>query len=118
VVASALVSTLATAVFALAPSPALAIPALILLGGALAGIFPAVLGFASARYPAHSGTVFGILFTLALGGGMTLPWLTGQVAAAWGLRVALGLVALQFLAVLALQLVTTARAGRASAAGR
>jgi fucose permease len=79
----------------------------VVTGAALAGIFPAVLGIAGARFPAHSGTVFGILFTMALCGGMTLPWLTGQAAAAWGLRPALGLVVLQFLAVLVLQWLVT-----------
>ena len=64
-------------------------------------------------------TVFGVLFTMALTGGMTLPWVTGQAAAAWGLRPALFLVVVQFAAVFALQLrVTAGRAGRTSAAGR
>ncbi len=100
-------------------APYLAVAMVVVLGAALAGIFPAVLGVAGSRYPAHSGTVFGILFTMALSGGMTLPWLTGQAAAAWGLRPALGLVVLQFLAVLALQwLVTAGRARPASAGGR
>jgi fucose permease len=89
------------------------------LGAALAGIFPAVLGAAGSRYPAHSGTVFGMLFTMALAGGMTLPWVAGQAAAAWGLRTAFGLVAAQFLAVLALQgVVTTVSARRGSASSR
>jgi len=49
---------------------------------------------------------------------MTLPWVTGQAAAAWGLRPALGLVALQFLAVFALQwLVTAARGGLSAGRG-
>jgi hypothetical protein len=42
---------------------------------------------------------------------MTLPWVTGQAAAAWGLRPALGLVVPQFLAVFALQWIVTARRG-------
>jgi len=61
--------------------------------------------------------VFGLLFTMALAGGMTLPWVTGQAAVAWGLRPALGLVALQFLAVFALQWLVTAGRGRPSIAG-
>jgi membrane protein implicated in regulation of membrane protease activity len=55
---------------------------------------------------------------MALTGGMTLPWITGQAAAAWGLRPAFGVVALQFVAVLLLQLVTAGRAARASAGTR
>ena len=45
---------------------------------------------------------------------MTLPWVTGQAAAAWGLRPALGLVVVQFLAVLALQWLALSQAGRPS----
>jgi fucose permease len=119
VLASAAASAVVTALLATATAPYLAVAMVVLLGAALAGIFPAVLGVAGSRYPAHSGTVFGILFTMALSGGMTLPWVTGQAAAAWGLRPALGLVVLQFLAVLALQwLVTAGRARPASAGGR
>jgi fucose permease len=72
---------------------------IIVTGLALAGIFPTVLGIAGARYPGHSGTVFGILFTVALTGGMTLPWLAGHLAAWAGLRVVFVLVAANFVAV-------------------
>jgi len=44
-------------------------------------VYPAVLGLAGSRFPAHSGTVFGVLFTMALTGGMTRPWVTGRAAA-------------------------------------
>jgi fucose permease len=106
-----------TALLVTATGSLLAVAMLVVLGVALAGIFPAVLGVAGSRYPAHSGTVFGILFTMALSGGMTLPWITGQAAAAWGLRKALGLVVLQFLAVLALQWLVTAGRARPATAG-
>jgi fucose permease len=119
VLASAGTSAAVMALLVTAKAPFLAVAMVVLLGAALAGIFPAVLGVAGSRYPAHSGTVFGILFTMALSGGMTLPWVTGQAAAAWGLRPALGLVVLQFLAVVALQwLVTAGRARPATAGGR
>ena len=112
--ASAATSAVVMALLVTATAPYLAVAGVVLLGAALAGIFPAVLGVAGSRYPAHSGTVFGILFTMALSGGMTLPWVTGQAAAAWGLRPALGLVVLQFLAVVALQWFALSRAGRPS----
>ena len=44
------------------------------------------LGVAGSRFAAYSGTVFGIIFTIALVGGMSLPWAVGQVAAARGMR--------------------------------
>lgn len=112
VLASAGASAVAAALLVTASGPRLAVATVVCLGATLAGIFPAVLGVAGSRFPAHSGTVFGILFTMALAGGMTLPWVTGQAAAAWGLRPALGLVVLQFLAVFGLQAVVTAGRGR------
>jgi len=120
VVGSALLSAAAVAVMIASRAPWLAIAMAVAVGATLAPIFPAVLGVAAARFPARSGTVFGLLFTMALAGGMTLPWLTGQLAARHGLRLAVGLASLQFLAVAALQLaaVRAGSAGRRSAAGR
>jgi len=37
----------------------------------------------------YSGTAFGILFAIALTGGMILPWAVGQIADAYRLRLAL-----------------------------
>ena len=115
VLLSAAASAFGTVLLVTASGAALAVASVVALGATVAGIFPAVLGVAAARFPAHSGSVFGILFTMALAGGMTLPWVTGQAAAAWGLRPALGLVVLQFLAVFALQWLVTAGRGRVSA---
>jgi fucose permease len=116
VVASALASAVAVVLLVTASRPLLAVAVVVALGATLAGIFPAVLGVAGSRFPAHSGTVFGLLFTMALTGGMTLPWVTGQAAARWGLRPALGLVAGQFLAVAALQWIVTAVSARRGSA--
>lgn len=90
------------ALAALAPSPAVAAIAIVLCGGSLAGIYPAALGIAGDRFQSHSGTVFGILFTVALSGGMILPWLAGQIGGAAGLRWVFAMVAASFAAVLAL----------------
>jgi FHS family glucose/mannose:H+ symporter-like MFS transporter len=116
VMASAGASAVASALLVTASHPSLAVAMVVALGATLAGIFPAVLGVAGSRFPAHSGTVFGLLFTMALSGGMTLPWVTGQAAAVWGLRSALGLVVAQFLAVFALQWLVTAGRGRPGSA--
>jgi MFS transporter, FHS family, glucose/mannose:H+ symporter len=96
-------SAASVALLAAARGPVQAVVAVVVTGAALAGIFPTVLGVAGSRFASHSGTVFGILFTMALTGGMTIPWLTGHVAARVGLRLALGLTVAQFLAVFALQ---------------
>ncbi len=109
VLASALASAVAVGLLVTATRPPLAVAMTVAIGATLAGVFPTVLGIAGARFPAHSGTVFGLLFTMALAGGMTLPWATGQVASAWGLRPALGLVVVQFLAIFALQWLAVGR---------
>jgi len=58
---------------------------LLLLGTALIGlsygpIFPTTLAVAGDRYPQRAGTVFGLLFSIALIGGMMFPWAFGQVS--------------------------------------
>jgi fucose permease len=119
VLASAVASALVVVVLVTASRPYVAVAMAVILGATLAGIYPAVLGVAGSRFPGHSGTVFGVLFTMALTGGMTLPWVTGQLAAARGLRPALALVAVQFLAVAALQwTVIAVSARRPSASSR
>jgi fucose permease len=116
VLSCAAVAAFGVGLLAAATGPAMAVPAFVLTGAALAGVFPTVLGIAAGAFPARTGTVFGILFTLSLLGGMSLPWLTGQIAAVHGLRPALFLVALQFLAVAAFQgVVSRVARGRRSA---
>jgi fucose permease len=102
VIACALASAAGTALLAASHHPAVAVVAVAWLGAALAGVFPTALGIVGARYPGFTGTVFGLLLTAALTGGMLLPWLTGQVGEAHGLRPALAVVAAQFLAIAAL----------------
>jgi fucose permease len=102
IVGCALASAAATLLLAASRHPALALLAVLLLGAGLAGIFPTALGVVGARYPGFTGTVFGLLLTAALSGGMLLPWLAGQIGEAHGLRPALLLVAAQFLAIAAL----------------
>jgi fucose permease len=84
-------------------SVTLALFCVILMGFSIAAIFPTVLGLAGARYPSHSGTVFGILIGIALTGGMTMPWLAGRIAGVWSIRRALFLVVLNALAIFILQ---------------
>jgi fucose permease len=80
-------------------SEAAALLAVAWLGAGIAGVFPAALGIVGARYPAFTGTVFGLLLAAALSGGMLLPWLGGRVGEAHGLRTALAMVVVQSLAI-------------------
>jgi FHS family glucose/mannose:H+ symporter-like MFS transporter len=51
-----------------------------LIGLSYAPIFPTTLAIAGDRHPERTGTVFGLLFSIALIGGMTFPWVVGQVS--------------------------------------
>jgi len=79
------------------------IPAIVLLGMGLAGVFPTALGLAGSEFKQRSGTVFGILFTMALAGGMTIPWLAGRLSEAKTTRAAFQIAAIGFAAIFALE---------------
>ena len=73
-------------------------------GLAVAGIFPTVLGMAGARFRDHSGTVFGILLTFSLTGGMLMPWLAGNLAQSLGLRQVFAIVSANSAAIFLIQI--------------
>jgi fucose permease len=102
VILSAAVAALASGLLAGARGASMAVAAVVTLGFGLAGIFPTTLGLAGGTFEKHSGTVFGILFTIALAGGMTLPWAVGQIANGYGMRSGLMLAPVSFLVILAL----------------
>lgn len=102
VFASAALACAGALLVAAARTRSAAIAGMLVTGLALAGIFPTVLGIAGAAFREHSGTVFGILFTIALTGGMTVPWVAGHVAESAGLRFVFVLAATNFAAIAAL----------------
>ena len=51
-----------------------------LLGLSYAPIFPTTLAIAGDRYSQRAGTVFGLMFSIALIGGMMFPWAVGQIS--------------------------------------
>ena len=57
-----------------------------LLGVGFAAMFPTVLGFIGTRFAALSGTAFSAAFTMALIGGMILPYLAGVLGERFGMR--------------------------------
>ena len=57
-----------------------------LIGLSYGPIFPTTLAIAGDRYTQRAGTVFGLLFSVALIGGMTFPWAVGQVSQQVGVR--------------------------------
>ncbi len=103
VLASALWTAAAIALLIAGRSLPLAAPAVVLTGIGCAAIYPTVLGEAGSRFESYSGTVFGIIFAVALVGGMTLPWAVGQISAAAGLRWGLALAVFNALMIFTLQ---------------
>ena len=89
-----------------------------LLGCGFAATFPVVLGFVGDRYAHLSGTAFSVVIVMALTGGMLLPYATGVLGGAYGLRGSFLLVpaALVLLAAL-LGVVTRRLSAQPSAAG-
>lgn len=71
----------------LAPGFATASLGFLVSAFALAGVVPTILGVAGAALPERTGAVFGLLFSLAVTGSMTLPWVGGHLAEAFGVRV-------------------------------
>jgi fucose permease len=80
-------------------------------GLSFASVYPVTLGFAGSRFEAYSGSVFGILFAIALVGGMILPWAVGQFAQVHGLRASLAIVIGNCAMIFLLQLAISARTG-------
>ena len=83
--------------------------AVIAVGLCISGIFPTTLGMAGSRFAEKSGTAFGILFTIALAGGMTMPWAVGQISAAQDLRLALTLVVVNAFGIALIQMFAARR---------
>jgi FHS family glucose/mannose:H+ symporter-like MFS transporter len=78
------------------------------LGAGFAPMFPVVYGLVAERYEQLSGTALGIVIAMALVGGTLMPWATGVLGDAYGLRTALAVVPASLI-VLAILLGTLAR---------
>lgn len=105
VLLSAIGSAVGVGLLLLAPGAMPAVIAVVVIGFSFASIFPTTLGVAGGKCEAYSGTAFGILFAIALTGGMILPWVVGQVANAYGLRVGLAIAAFNSAMIFVLQLI-------------
>ncbi|MGB7438523.1 MAG: MFS transporter [Candidatus Acidiferrum sp.] len=58
----------------------------LLIGLSYAGVFPTTLAIAGDAYRKMAGTVFGLLFAIALIGGMSFPWAVGHISQSLGVR--------------------------------
>jgi fucose permease len=64
----------------------------LLAGAGFAAVFPVILGYVGDRYESLSGTAIGVALVMALMGGTTMPYVTGVLGDAFGLRLSLAIV--------------------------
>lgn len=64
----------------------------LLAGAGFAAVFPVILGYVGDRYERLSGTAFGVVLVMALMGGTAMPYVTGVLGDAFGLRPSLAIV--------------------------
>ncbi len=64
----------------------------LLAGAGFAAVFPIILGYVGDRYERLSGTAFGVVLVMALMGGTAMPYVTGVLGDAFGLRPSLAIV--------------------------
>jgi MFS transporter, FHS family, glucose/mannose:H+ symporter len=86
VLASGVGALLGAAILLTGRSQTMLIVGVIVLGFSYAGVFPTALAIAGDAYQRMAGTVFGLLFGIALLGGMSFPWTVGQISQALGVR--------------------------------
>lgn len=67
-------------------SEGMLVAGVLVIGLSYAGVFPTALAIAGDSYRKMAGTVFGLLFAIALLGGMSFPWAVGQISQAFGVR--------------------------------
>jgi MFS transporter, FHS family, glucose/mannose:H+ symporter len=91
------------------PHPVFSGVAAWLAGLSISPIFPCVLGYVAARFPGLSCTVFCVLMSMALVGGMVLPLLAGSIVGRFGAGGGLLTAAAGFVMVFALQTVIKLR---------
>lgn len=80
IVVTALMSLVGCAILLSARSLGLLFAGAALIGLSYGPIFPTTLAIAGDHYSQRAGTVFGLLFSIALIGGMGFPWAVGQVS--------------------------------------
>ena len=67
-------------------NPHIAGVSVFMLGIGFAATFPTVLAFVGERYADLAGTAFSLVISMALVGGMLMPWLAGVIGASRGMR--------------------------------
>ena len=80
-----------------------------IIGAGLAAGFPVVLGYIGDLYPKMSGTAFSLAFSIALLGGMLMPYLAGLIGDLYGLQFSFYIIPTALIALFMLFLVVLKR---------
>ena len=112
ILSSAVLALIGTAVISASPLGGLAAAGVVLAGLGFAAIFPTTLAIAGEAFSELTGTVFSVIFMIALAGGMTAPWLAGKVAGTSGLRSALVIPVVGCAMIILLELVIRGRVSK------
>ena len=83
-----------------------------LIGAGFAASYPVILAFAGDRYAELSGTAFGVIMVISLTGGTIMPYVTGALGAAYGLRLSFLIVPAALVLFASLLAVATRRMAR------
>jgi len=86
VLASGVGALLGATILLMNRSEGMLVVGVLVIGFSYAGIFPTTLAVAGDAYRKMAGTVFGLLFAIALVGGMSFPWAVGHISQALGVR--------------------------------
>jgi MFS transporter, FHS family, glucose/mannose:H+ symporter len=86
VLASGVGALIGAAILLTNRSQGMLVAGVLVIGLSYAGVFPSALAIAGDSYRKMAGTVFGLLFAIALVGGMSFPWAVGQISQHLGVR--------------------------------
>lgn len=114
VLASGVGALLGVAILLTNRSEEMLIVGVLMIGFSYAGIFPTTLAVAGDAYRKMAGSVFGLLFAIALVGGMSFPWAVGHISQALGVRygMVVPLLGAAGICVLAWRVILTSRRNR------
>lgn len=107
--ASIAVALVGALTLVLSTDPAAAGAGVFLTGAGFAAVYPVILGYVGDRYAGMSGTAFSFVLVMGLVGGSTLPYLTGVLGGAFGLRPSFLIVPVSLCAAAAVFLVVRGR---------
>lgn len=84
-----------------------------LIGFGFGATYPVILGYIGKLYPRMSGTAFSLALTIALIGGMFIPYLAGLIGDSYGLRTSFVIIPIALVCILILLFIVLRRLSNA-----